>query len=348
MSSLARIAIMGAGTIGQVHARHVAREAILAAIIDLDPQAKAVADKYAVPYYASLAEMRLKDRPDGVIIATPNQLHVEHGLDCIAARLPVLIEKPLADDLAQAARLIKAAETTGVPLLVGHHRRYNPLIISAKSAIDQGLLGNLVVINAMCWLYKPDNYFDVPWRCKLGAGPLLTNMIHDLDLMRYLCGEIASVQALDASEMREHAVEDTAVVILRFCNGVLGTLSVSDSVVAPWNWELTAGENANYPRHEASSYTLGGTAGSLSLPDLGYWHYGTTKSWFEPLRHDTLPTGRGDPLALQINHFCDVALGHAAPLISGCDGLQTLRVLTAVKQAAASGDVVKVEECQII
>jgi predicted dehydrogenase len=335
---------MGAGYIGQVHARHVAREAILAAIIDPDPKAKAVADKYAVPCYASLAEMFLKDRPDGVIVATPNQLHVEHGLECIAAGVPVLVEKPLADDLGQAARLVNAAENTGVPLLVGHHRRYNPLIDSSKSAIDEGRLGKLVVVNAMCWLYKPDNYFDVPWRCKAGAGPVLTNMIHDLDLMRYLCGEIESVQAFAASEAREHAVEDTAVVIVRFCNGALGTLSVTDSVVAPWNWELTAGENADYPCNDSSSYTIGGTAGSLSLPDLGFWHYGTTKSWFEPLLHDTLPTGHGDPLALQINHFSDVALGHAAPLVSGREGLQTLRVLTAVTQAAASGDVVKVEE----
>ena len=329
----ARIAVMGAGNMGQVHARHVAREAKLSAIIDPAPTAKAVADLYGVPWYESLADLLRVDRPDGVIVATPNQLHVEHGLACVAAGLAVLIEKPLADNLNEGARLVDAAKNAGVPLLVGHHRRYNPLIVAAKTALDDGKIGKLVVVNAMCWIYKPDDYFDVPWRCEPGAGPVLTNLVHDLDLIRHLCGEIASVQAFDANQARGHAVEDTAVMILRFRNGALGTLSVSDCVVAPWSWELTSGENAVYPHVATSSYTIGGAAGSLSIPDLAVWHYGARKSWVEPLLTDTLPSERKDPLALQVRHFSDVALGRAHPFVSGHEGLQTLRVLAAVKKS---------------
>jgi predicted dehydrogenase len=190
---------------------------------------------------------------------------------------------------------------------------------------------------------KPDEYFDVAWRREQGAGPVLVNLIHDIDLFRYLCGEIVSVQAQDSNTVRGHPVEETAVILLRFASGALGTFSVSDAVVAPWSWELTAGENPVYPQQDQFCYQIGGTHGSLALPQLDLWTYAGARSWWEKLQHERVPIAPEDPLKLQIRHFCDVIEHGAAPLVSGRDGLNTLKVIEAIKAASRTGTRVTVD-----
>jgi predicted dehydrogenase len=276
-------------------------------------------------------------RPDGLIVATPNALHVEHGLAAVAAGIPALVEKPLAADVGSATRLVEAAERAGVPLLVGHHRRHNPLIREAKAIVDSGRLGRLVAVHAFFWLLKPDPYFDVAWRREPGGGPILINLIHDVDLLRHLCGEIVAVRALASSAVRGHEVEDTAAVLLRFAGGALGTASISDAVAAPWSWEHTAGETAAYPHAGGNFCFLGGTRGSLALPSLELWSYPGARGWWEPFRLERAVAAREDPLRLQIRNFCRVIRGEEAPLVSGREGLRTLAVVEAVREAARSG-----------
>jgi predicted dehydrogenase len=337
-----RLAIVGAGLIGRRHAELVraAPEADLAAIVDPHPEAGAFAAACGVPWFpdigAMLAGLRRERLIDGAIIATPNQLHVPHALACVAAGLPVLVEKPIADGVAAATRLVEAAEAAGVKLLVGHHRRHNPLVAEAKAAIGAGRLGDLVAVQATCWFRKPDDYFAPAWRRETGAGPVFINLIHDIDLLRHLCGEIVSVQAIESGARRGFAVEDTAAILLRFASGALGTVNVSDTVVAPWSWEFTSGENPAYTRTAESCYLLGGTLGSLSIPYLDLWHQAGAADWWQPLLRERLAAPHADPLVLQIRHFCAVIRGEAAPLVPGREGLATLRVIEAVKQAAAS------------
>lgn len=226
--------------------------------------------------------------------------------------------------------------------MVGHHRRFNPLIQAAKSKIDEGAIGNVVAANAMCWLYKPDDYFDVPWRKQPGAGPLLTNLIHDIDLMRYFCGDVDTVQMLESNHTRNHNVEDTAALLIRFKNNAIVTMTVSDTIVAPWSWELTANENVAYPNTDQSCYVLGGTHGSIAIPDMQYWYNKGNRGWYEPIHKNILSSQSLDPLILQIEHFCDVIKGKAEPLVSGLEGLKTLQVLDAAHKAAKTGSTVLV------
>lgn len=333
-----RIAVVGAGLIGQRHVQHVARSAALHSIVDPDASADVQAEQHQVDRYSDLNELLSRDPPDGVIIATPTPLHYQQAMSCIAAGIPALIEKPITSDSDQAARLVAAAAQADVPLLVGHHRRYNPIIAQAREMINAGRLGTLVSVNAMCWLYKPDNYFDATWRREKGAGPILTNLIHDIDLLRFLCGDISYVQAAQSSSVRGFENEDTAAILLGFTNGTLGTVTVTDTVVAPWSWELTAGENRAYPHTNQSAYMIGGTRGSLSLPDLGLWHNGERPGWWEPIARETTPIGAADPLDVQVKHFADVILGQATPIVSGAQGLATLRVIDAIMRAAQTSD----------
>ncbi|MEP0518857.1 MAG: Gfo/Idh/MocA family oxidoreductase [Hyphomicrobiales bacterium] len=341
-SNVASISVIGAGLIGKRHIHHISREAELASIVDPDHAAKDLAAELNVPYFSSISQMISSNRPDGAVIATPNRLHETHGIECLQEGLPVLIEKPITSDLASAERLVTISEDLNTPILVGQHRRHNPLIKAAKEVIEKGSLGEIQAIQGTCWLFKPDDYFDTAWRVGAGSGPILINLIHDIDLMRYLCGEIETVQALKSSRVRGLGVEETAAIMMRFCNGILCTFSLSDVIASPLSWELSSGENSAYPMCGGSCYHFGGTHGSLSLPDFGLWHHVGLRSWWSGLSRASLPYERVDPLAVQARHFSDVCLGKSAPLVSGREGLETLRVIEAIITAAECEETIEV------
>ncbi len=334
-----RLAVVGAGIIGRRHAALVAAfpGAALAAVVDPTATGKVLAAEHGVVWYPALAALLAADRPDGVIVATPNQYHVDGGLEVVAAGVPVLIEKPIADDLGDALRLVEAGEAAGVPILVGHHRRHNPMLQAARDAIAGGRLGQVLAVHAQCWFRKPDSYFESEWRRQPGAGPVLTNLIHDVDNLRWLCGEITAVQAIERNTGRGHAVEDTAAVLLAFASGAIGTMTVSDAIVSPWSWELTTGENPAYPQQDAFCYLVGGTEGSLSIPSLELSFNGAARDWTQPILHERIAFTPNDPLAAQIANFADVVRNRAAPLVSGREGLKSLAVLDAVKRSSLTG-----------
>lgn len=337
-----RIAIAGAGLIGRRHAQavSVAQGVTLASIVDPSDVGADVAALHGVAHYRTLSDMIAHDRPDGVILATPNQLHADNALECVAAGLPALIEKPLATDLESAERIVTAGEAAKIPLLTGHHRRHNPLIARAKDVIEAGKLGQITAVQGTTWFYKPDDYFNVDWRRQKGAGPVYLNLIHDIDLMRHLCGEITSVHAMESNTTRGNEVEDTAVILLRFANGALGTLNVSDAVVAPWSWELTARENPMYPATTEDCYLIGGTHASLSLPNLAVWTHADKRSWWDPISATKLIFDFEDPLIRQAQQFAAVIRGDEAPLVSAEEGLKNQRVIEAVKTSATTGSTV--------
>ena len=321
-----RIAVFGAGLVGARHVETVAQNSQLAAVVDPNPKARELADRFAVPYFETPEACLDEMTPDGVIIATPNNLHADHALLCLDRSVPELVEKPIADTVENADRIVEASKRTSVPVLIGHHRRHNPHIARAKEIIESGALGDIVAVNGQFWLYKPDDYFTMGWRGKTGGGPLLINCIHDIDLLRHLIGEISEITIMRSSHVRGGTVEDTAAMIMRFQTGALGTFSLSDTVVAPWSWEMTSGENAIYPRTSESCYRLGGTHGSLSIPDMRVWEHKGQRSWWSDMTSETKPSDNYDTLTRQFEHFCDVIRG-AAPKVSAQDGRETLKTI---------------------
>ena len=346
MTAPVALAVVGAGLIGTRHAELIAADsgARLVALGDPAPSTQALADRLGTVWFSDLSEMLAAGIAEGVVLATPNQLHVAQGLQTIAAGLPTLVEKPIAPSVAAARQLVDAAEVAGVPLLTGHHRRYNPMIASAKEVIASGRLGQILTLHGQFWMLKPDGYFDTEWRRTKGAGPIFLNLIHDIDLFRALCGDIISVQAMQSNALRGHEVEETAVILLRFASGALGTVTVSDAVSAPWSWELTAGENHAYPRQDQACYQIGGTLGALALPQLELWSYPRERGWHQPMARERIPFTPQDPLALQIRHFCAVIRDGVTPLMSGREGMNTLRVVEAVKRAAETGLSVAIDQ----
>lgn len=339
------IALIGAGAIGKMHIDVLGRSAIarLSAIVDPFPAAKAIADEQGVPFFTDYREMLDKMRPDGVIIASPNAAHAETAIACMEAGIPALVEKPIADTLASARQMVEVSQRTGVPILVGHHRRHNPILRRARELVDAGTLGAPVSATAMCTWLKPDAYYEAAWRREKGGGPVLINLIHDIDILHYLFGDVVSVQASTSNAVRKFEVEDTAVVILRFKNGALGTITVSDTAASPWNWDLCAGEANHYPRQSENSHFFTGTQGSITLPGLDVWKYRDQRGWHDQLTHERTTPHLGNPYDGQLKNLCAVIDGTEQPVCSAMDGLRSLRTTLAVHEAAASGTVIHLD-----
>lgn len=341
MSRTLRVAIAGAGLIGRVHLAAVAAsaECRLVALVDPAPAAAEVARAAGVPLYDALSPMLAAERPDGVILATPNAMHVEGALACIAQGVPVLVEKPITDSLAEARRLVAAVAAGGVPVLVGHHRRHSAILEQASAVVASGRLGPLVAVSGSATYRKPDDYFvQAPWRRRPGGGPLLINMVHEVDSLRLLAGEIVEVQAMASHAARGFEVEDTVAISLRFASGALGSFLLSDAAAGPRSWEQTSGENRAYDHHaDEDCYVLSGERGSLSVPTLRLRTYEGPASWLEPLTTTRLPRPDSDPIQCQLAHFCAVLRGTAAPRVSAADATCTLAVALAIAEAAHTG-----------
>jgi predicted dehydrogenase len=341
-----RVAVVGLGVIGHRHVETVQRSPFfaLAGIAEPTENGKKYATELGVPWHARAADLLDAVKPDAAVIATPNETHREIALACIERGITAILEKPIAGSLDDAAAIVAASEGAGVPVLVGHHRRYNPIIRCARTLISEGLLGQLTNASVLYTFYKPPEYFDIAWRRRSGGGPVLINLIHEIDLVRHLCGEIRSVQALTSNAARGFEVEDTAAVLLRLTNGALVTLSLSDTAVAPWSWDLATRESATYPSQPTAVQThfFCGTEGSLALPTLERWSYRTGKSWFAPLTREPVAYEQADPYVEQLNHLHRVIRHGEPPLISAADGASTLRATLAVHEAARTAQTVTI------
>ena len=343
-----RVAVIGAGLIGRTHIgvlRSGNPDYTLAAVADPSPAAAAEGQSLGYPVYAGIEEMLDRVKPDGAIVAVPNRMHVKAGLACIARKIPIIVEKPVADSVAEALELVETGEKANVPILVGHHRRHNPIMRKAAEIIAGGGIGRVVAANALWLSHKPKDYFDVAWRREAGGGPVLINAIHDIDCLRMLCGDVETVSAAASSATRKFKVEDTAAAVLHFKSGALGTLLVSDTVSGSWTWEMGSRENADRPQDTENCYIVAGTNGSLTVPSLQHrWHEPGQESWSVPLTQLRVPVRPADAYHEQMRNFANVIRGTEKPVLDGRDGTLTLATTLAITRSAQTGALVRVAD----
>ncbi|WP_225770020.1 Gfo/Idh/MocA family protein [Inquilinus sp. Marseille-Q2685] len=335
-----RIGLIGAGAIGRAHlAGAAAAEGVeIIGIADPSAAARDLAIEFGLAYFADHRAMLDELNPDAAIVATPNALHVPIALDWISTGKPVLVEKPISDTVDAGIQLARAAAAADVPVLIGHHRRHNPILREARRIVRSGELGRLVSVTVLATFFKPDAYFAQAWRRTVAGGPVLINMIHEIDLLRFVCGEVQSLQASTVSNaVRGYSVEDTAAALFRMESGALATINLSDTAVSPWNWDLVSGENPSFARSDAESHFLCGTEGSLALPTLRRWHYPGERSWSNPLQVSSAVVPPANPYVEQMRHFGAVVRREELPLTDAADGTRTLELTLAVREASLGG-----------
>ena len=333
------LAILGGGLIGRRHAALAMDHADidLTALVEPDADLRASLAAQGLPVAPDLDAVPAKTK--AVIIATPNQNHEDTGLAAAARGWAILMEKPVAHDLSAADRLIAGCARAGVPLLVGHHRRHHPFVAEAKRRLPG--LGPLIALQGLWCLRKPDSYFAADWRRQAGGGPILINLIHEIDMLRHLAGDITEIGALSSDAARPGPVEDTAAVTLRFASGALGSFVISDAAASPWGFEAASGENPHIGTTGQDCLQMIGPKGALHFPSLTLWQNGNAPDWSRALRRTPPPElPRLSPLRAQLDHFIAVTKG-ADPLVTGEDARATLAATLAVSDAAKSGRTIR-------
>ena len=335
-----RIAVIGAGAIGVTHCQAIGGTEgfSLAGVADPFDSGAALAERFGAAHYRDHRALIDAERPDGAIVATPNETHVPIALDCLAAGVPVIVEKPLAGSVAEAEELLAAERRTGLPVLVGHHRRHHPVLQRARDIVAAGELGRLVCVSATACLMKPDDYFAPAWRRTPGiGGTFLINLIHEIDLLRFLCGEIVSVSAFASTAIRDLPVEDTGAIILAFESGALASLVISDTAAGPWSWDLTAGELGRFPEHDVDAHRIVGTEAALTLPRLEVWRHDGPRDWTTRMTMRRDAAVRESPYVRQIGHFRAVVQEGVPTHVGAIEGARNMAVLEAVQRSAATG-----------
>ena len=242
-----RIGLIGAGWIGAHHGHNVLRNphAELVAVADADRQKAAAFLRRgaAARVYGDYEELLRQDDVDAVVVASPNKMHAEQAVAAAAASKHVYLEKPMAIALDDCRRTVKAIANAGVKCAMGYHRRLNPLVQYARKLQEQGQIGQLALAESDYLHHVPGDLDIWQWLGKEAiAGSLLHAAAgHNIDLLRYFCGEVVEVGCFkDARMPRKIQVEteDNAVVILRFANGALGRVAMLVGPIVSFTFTL--------------------------------------------------------------------------------------------------------------
>ncbi|WP_298841570.1 Gfo/Idh/MocA family oxidoreductase [uncultured Roseobacter sp.] len=331
-----RILVVGGGLIG---ARHVGavrahKGCALAGLVDPDPDCM---NDGSVTRFADMADA--PDNVDGVIIATPTHLHSAHGIYAASRGWHMLIEKPVAGDMAGALAVQQAVEKAEVQSLVGHHRRYHKRVARLKELLAGDIIGEVVTVSLIWAMRKPDDYFMGNWRTA-GGSPVMINLVHDIDILRHVVGEITQTIALPGRALRGTDRLESGAVALGFENGATGTISFADTAPSPWGFEAGTGENPNIGTTGQDMMWITGTKGAVSFPSMTLWR---GSDWSEPAVPENLSQSDDVtvPLDSQLDHFLDVMEGRARPLIDVADAARTLSVALDIEEQLTTAPGVK-------
>jgi UDP-N-acetyl-2-amino-2-deoxyglucuronate dehydrogenase len=336
--------IVGAGIIAAIHADAIALlpDARLVAVTDVAAgAAQAFAATRGCAAELSLDDLLARRDVDVVCVCVPSGQHAEVGIRAAKAGKHLVIEKPVDVTLEAADRLLAAAREAGVALTVMSQHRFDPGVIAAKRLIDDGALGTLVLGEASTKWYRAQDYYDsAPWRgtWALDGGALLNQGIHYVDLLLWCMGPVTEVTAVCTTQAHRIEVEDTALAIVRFASGAVGTVGATTAAYPgfPQRLEVTGTQGTVTVEDGRLMRTVlrdaacpGGSAGRGQSPGQA-------------------PSAAADPSGLDAaSHAAQLADLLAAagegrePAVSGQDGRDALEVVRAVYESSRAGRAVR-------
>jgi UDP-N-acetyl-2-amino-2-deoxyglucuronate dehydrogenase len=348
-----RFGILGCGVIGPHHARALAdlSGAELVAVADTGLQrAEKLAGEFGCTSYSTLDEMLSGADLDAVCVCTPSGRHAEHAIAALQAGKHVVIEKPVDVTLAAADRLLAEQRASGKKAAVVSQHRFDAATLAVRDAVGDGRFGRLTLGSAEVRWWRSQEYYDSGgWRGTReldGGGVLINQAIHSIDLLQWLMGpvvEVAAYSGLLAHERIE--VEDTAVAVLRFEGGAVGTIVAT---------------TAAYPGLSAR-IAVNGDRGSAVIDDdrLVYFHaadaYGGGENQAEEVlkRYGGPSTASGagsDPGSLSMAHrdqladFVKSVEHDREPSVTVLEGRKPLAIIAAIYESARRGKSVRIEE----
>lgn len=351
MGTTLRAAVVGCGSISPNHleAYRSTLGVEVVTVCDVDPErARTRAAAYGVPHAVTRVEDVLDLGVDLLSVCTPHPVHEEVVLAAAAAGVHVLCEKPVAVDLAAGVRMVAACRDAGVRLGGVFQRRFWPAAQQLRRAVDDGTLGEPVLAQVTALMHRTTAYYaDDPWRGSWaadGGGVLMTQTIHQLDLLRWLLGPVETVQGATATYRHGDyiEVEDSATALLTFANGAMATVLATTAAEPNLGIDLTV---------------TGSTGATLGLRELPEGAEAVTHLWAvgdragERLRtaDGRLPkvdlpainSGLVPFHALQVADFVGAVREGRDPLVTGEDALAALAIVLAIYASAREGRAVR-------
>ncbi|MEM9429766.1 MAG: Gfo/Idh/MocA family oxidoreductase [Pseudomonadota bacterium] len=324
---MTRLLLAGAGLIGSRHMCYILDhpDLVLAGLVEPEADRRTGAE---APAFADLASVDVA--ADGIVIATPTETHAPLTIEAAERGWHVLVEKPLAETLEAADAMIEAGRAAGIRILVGHHRRHHPVVARLKEIVEGGELGRPVTAALLWTMRKQDAYFEPAWRGGMNGAPVKQNLIHDIDTLRYLFGEVEDVVGLGANPVRGAARTESGGAVLRFASGLIATVAFADTTPTPWGFEAGTGESPTIPKTGQNSLRIAFTKGGVEFPSLTTWS--GAADWSEaPIRAD-VDCPPAVPLVRQLEHFAEVCAG-AQPIVDAEDGRKTLEATLRLEAA---------------
>lgn len=258
------IALIGCGRISGKHLESIAQltdDLKLVAVCDIiEERAKNAGEKYGVDWYTDYQKLLERDDIDVVSICTPSGLHPEHGIAAAKRGIHVVAEKPMAITLEGADQLIHTCDQEKVQLFVVKQNRLNTTMQLLKRAVDKNRFGKIYMIQSNVFWQRPQVYYDMAkWRgtWEFDGGSFMNQASHYVDAVQWLIGPVESVIAETATMARHIETEDTGSAILKFRNGVIGTINVT---------MLT------YPKNFEGSVTILGEKGTVKVGGIAVNH----------------------------------------------------------------------------
>ena len=327
-----RFAILGAGRIGQIHARALdgSDHAVLAAVFDpVEAAATSAAEQYSAEI-RDLDAIAAADDIDAVIICTPTDLHAQQIEQFARAGKAVFCEKPIDLDSARVRACLDVVNENGATLMVGFNRRFDPHFMGVKAAIESGRIGTpeMGVITSRDPGAPPPDYIT------RSGGIFKDMMIHDFDMAVFLMGSMPQAVMATGSVLTDKSIEalgdfDSASAVLRWADG--RQLSISNSRRASYGYDqrvemhgslgMVAAENEHPVRIEVA----------------------TAEGYIRPPLHDFFMTRYIAAYANEINAFISAVGGEADGIPTGIDGLNALLIAEAALEAANSGRFVTIQ-----
>jgi predicted dehydrogenase len=235
VSDTFKVGIVGAGTIGEVHAgalEGVDNATVVAIAEPREDAGRKLAEKYGAQWFASYTDMLAVPEIDLVILGTPSGLHPEQTILAAQAGKHVITEKPMSITHDGATRMIDAVERAGTTLAVIFQNRLSADVYRVRRAIEAGRIGKPILGSASVFWFRSQEYYDANggWRGTWaldGGGVLINQSIHTIDVLQWLLGGVASVQAHIATLNHTIEAEDAASASVRFHSGAVGSILVT-------------------------------------------------------------------------------------------------------------------------
>lgn len=238
-----KIAVVGTGIIGLDHLKaiNMSDELELVAVCDLNEEkVKAIAEEYGVPYFLDYKEIPEKTDAEAVILNLPHGIHCESTVFFLEAGLHVLLEKPMANTVAECDEMMEAEKKSGKKLAIGHIQRFLTANRLAKEYIESGKIGKLCMINDMRSInyFKPDRPRWFLSKKLAGGGIVMNYGAHSLDKFAYVTGErVEEITAVCGNIKNGEDIEGHAQLFLKMSGNI--TAAVTFSGYAPVGFETT-------------------------------------------------------------------------------------------------------------